>query len=168
MVTKCPVCHHPINGFLFLLSGWPRRCSNCGSRYRADIRRRCLPILPCSAVTVMISDSLLMSGWNEWIVILVIVSLWSATFLLVDKAFVLERRGIRCKQCGYDLRGQKEPHCPECGRDFDITELAQIKLPNPDILVQQYKGRISYIGLFILILFLSVFISMCSDIISIV
>lgn len=24
-----------------------------------------------------------------------------------------------CAQCGYDLRGQTEPRCPECGRPFD-------------------------------------------------
>lgn len=39
------------------------------------------------------------------------------------------RRGIRkelisrgipiCIECGYDLRGQTEPRCPECGRHFE-------------------------------------------------
>ena len=24
-----------------------------------------------------------------------------------------------CIACGYDLRGQREPRCPECGRPFD-------------------------------------------------
>ncbi len=24
-----------------------------------------------------------------------------------------------CRHCGYDLRGQIEPRCPECGRTFD-------------------------------------------------
>lgn len=32
----------------------------------------------------------------------------------------LVARGIPiCIHCGYDLRGQVEPRCPECGRPFD-------------------------------------------------
>ncbi|MHC4797878.1 MAG: hypothetical protein ACYTF1_14640 [Planctomycetota bacterium] len=30
------------------------------------------------------------------------------------------KRGIPiCIKCGYDLRGQTEPRCPECGQEFD-------------------------------------------------
>jgi hypothetical protein len=25
----------------------------------------------------------------------------------------------KCRKCGYDLRGQREPRCPECGTEFD-------------------------------------------------
>jgi hypothetical protein len=28
-----------------------------------------------------------------------------------------------CRQCGYDLRGQTEPRCPECGTPFDVDLL---------------------------------------------
>jgi hypothetical protein len=28
-----------------------------------------------------------------------------------------------CRHCGYDLRGQTEPRCPECGRAFDLALL---------------------------------------------
>lgn len=37
----------------------------------------------------------------------------------------LVARGIPiCVTCGYDLRGQREPRCPECGRPFDEKLLA--------------------------------------------
>lgn len=33
-------------------------------------------------------------------------------------------KGVRiCLHCGYDLRGQTEPRCPECGRPFSETLL---------------------------------------------
>ena len=28
---------------------------------------------------------------------------------------------LRCKGCGYSLRGLTEPRCPECGREFDAA-----------------------------------------------
>jgi hypothetical protein len=39
---------------------------------------------------------------------------------------LLVSRGVAvCIQCGYDLQGQTEPRCPECGTAFDL------KLLNP-------------------------------------
>ena len=51
--------------------------------------------------------------------------------------YILKRRQIRsifrerlntlgvpvCIRCGYDLRGQTEPRCPECGTGFEWTKL---------------------------------------------
>lgn len=38
----------------------------------------------------------------------------------------LNKRGIPiCMKCGYDLRGQVEPRCPECGTDFDSELLSE-------------------------------------------
>jgi hypothetical protein len=51
----------------------------------------------------------------------------------------LVSRGIPiCIPCGYDLRGQIEPRCPECGRGFDprlITGIAEQEPPGrpPDM-----------------------------------
>ena len=36
-----------------------------------------------------------------------------------------------CMKCGYDLRGQTFPRCPECGREFDETLLLQ-RRESPD------------------------------------
>lgn len=33
--------------------------------------------------------------------------------------------GLRCPRCHYDLRGQRECRCPECGLEFSIGDLAK-------------------------------------------
>ncbi len=35
------------------------------------------------------------------------------------RELLIERGILVCVHCGYDLRGQTEPRCPECGRAFD-------------------------------------------------
>jgi hypothetical protein len=43
---------------------------------------------------------------------------------------LLRAQGIPiCIHCGYDLRGQTDPRCPECGRAFDAALLAQAPPP---------------------------------------
>jgi hypothetical protein len=37
--------------------------------------------------------------------------------------------GARCLGCHYDLRGLHEPHCPECGREFDPADNETMALP---------------------------------------
>lgn len=38
----------------------------------------------------------------------------------------LRRRGIPvCMECGYNLQGQVEPRCPECGEPFDLKLLVE-------------------------------------------
>ena len=43
--------------------------------------------------------------------------------------FFRERRKIKgaipCPNCGYDLRGQRNTSCPECGREFALQDLIQ-------------------------------------------
>jgi hypothetical protein len=38
---------------------------------------------------------------------------------------LIELRIPVCLHCGYDLRGQTEPRCPECGRGFDPQLISQ-------------------------------------------
>lgn len=61
---------------------------------------------------------------------------------LVLVAIRVTRRGIRrylrmqliskgvpvCMKCGYELQGQIEPRCPECGTRFDLKILKQDRL----------------------------------------
>ena len=40
----------------------------------------------------------------------------------------LQRKGVPiCLKCGYDLRGQTEPRCPECGTPFDADLIVGAK-----------------------------------------
>jgi len=36
-----------------------------------------------------------------------------------------EGPAVPCPKCGYDLRGQQECRCPECGQQFTVGELMQ-------------------------------------------
>ena len=65
--------------------------------------------------------------------------LWFPTLFLLDRALVLEQHGIRYRQCGHDLRGQADPYCPECGRQFGEAEMAQMKLLGPSAVVQLHR-----------------------------
>ena len=38
---------------------------------------------------------------------------------------LVERGYALCIKCGYDLRGQTDPRCPECGKEFDEKLLKQ-------------------------------------------
>ncbi|MCZ6817039.1 MAG: hypothetical protein O7F76_10160 [Planctomycetota bacterium] len=44
-----------------------------------------------------------------------------------ERIVIIERRGFGCRRCGYDLQGQTEPRCPECGTQFDPDERARIQ-----------------------------------------
>lgn len=147
MVSECPVCRHPINAFLFLLklSSWS--CRGCGSRLRMNKSRRYLALVPFGGIVVVAATFLSRAGWTDFAVIPVAVVVWLPCFLFFDRAIVLERRGFWCQDCGYDLRGQVDPHCPECGRDFDSTETAQMKLPDPTTAVKRHTRKRGYVRL---------------------
>jgi predicted RNA-binding Zn-ribbon protein involved in translation (DUF1610 family) len=65
------------------------------------------------------------------------------TYVVVRSTRHLVRRSLRlqlqemsipvCLHCGYDLRGQVDPRCPECGQPFDpalLNRHAARKLPS--------------------------------------
>jgi hypothetical protein len=46
---------------------------------------------------------------------------------------LLAKAGIPiCAHCGYDLRGQTVPRCPECGREFDERLMTRDSVGTPD------------------------------------
>ncbi len=76
-------------------------------------------------------------------------------YMAFERLVVLERCGFRCKDCGYDLRGQVKPSCPECGMTFDDDEIAKMQLANPEAMTertQHYKGIAKGIGIGLAIL----------------
>jgi hypothetical protein len=61
------------------------------------------------------------------LVLVVMAAVLVPYFVLFERTRVLERKGFRCRQCGYDLQGQLEPRCSECGLGFNETEKAWLK-----------------------------------------
>lgn len=92
-------------------------------------------------VPILVPPVVLLVGleWvRPWIGLAVCVVVgWMLAGLGSDAALWLWRRPIRrflreelanrgiyvCRMCGYDLRGQTEPRCPECGVPFDPSLL---------------------------------------------
>lgn len=64
-----------------------------------------------SALLTLLSTSLVASG----------LALWAAARICHDPA---EPAKVACPSCGYDLRGQRECRCPECGEQFTVGQLA--------------------------------------------
>ena len=123
MLAECPVCRQPLRWTYLLRHMWSQwRCTRCNSLLAIDRKRRVLSILPLLLLGVPLAIFLTRSGWNDLIAAPTMLIVWLPFFLLLDRATVLERGGFRCQQCGYDLRGQALPRCPECGRQFDEAE----------------------------------------------
>ena len=123
MPATCPVCRVPMPWTYVLRPMWSRwNCTHCGSRLGIAIRRRAL--LAFLLLAMMISALLLGrlgSGIGEYLVLLAVAA-WVPCFVCLDRAAVIERVGLHCQGCGYDLQGQVIPRCPECGRALSDTE----------------------------------------------
>ena len=70
-------------------------------------------------------------GWGTELSLLTLLStslvacgltLWATAWICHDPA---PSAKVACPSCGYDLRGQRECRCPECGQQFTVGELAQ-------------------------------------------
>ncbi len=70
----------------------------------------------------------------------------------VDKSLRAQQRpsGIRCPNCGYELRGRGQSRCPDCGTAFSVKQVVQIR----DGPVQ------THIGSAVVVLFLTGFLGL--------
>lgn len=50
---------------------------------------------------------------------LVFMSAWRRPYVRFVRQYLQDRGVPVCLKCGYDLRGQTAPRCPECGHAFD-------------------------------------------------
>src|SRR5690606_13106484 len=119
ILAECPVCRLRLPWTYLLRPFWSRwRCGRCDSLLRIDGRRRLLA-LSLSVPTVFAGSFVLTQvGWPDHLAPLMPLTLWVLLFVAVDRPAVVGRCGLRCKGCGYDLRGQVFPRCPECGCDL--------------------------------------------------
>ncbi len=129
MPAECPNCRQPIPQLrLFMTSAWGRfNCSRCGALLGIDVTRRLLAMIPWIVILMLLLSVARISSLGWAVAVPVLLAVCLANFFLFDRAVVHERTGFRCRQCGYDLQGQSEARCPECGSAFDAAELAAYK-----------------------------------------
>lgn len=128
-LADCPVCRAPL-GWTYILrpltSRW--RCRHCGSLLTIHARRRLIGI--SVYVPAAMSIYVAMRGAGPVGLALFaacLIALLFAVIGTIDRAVVIERCGFRCRGCGYDLRGQVTPRCPECGHEFDADERCMLE-----------------------------------------
>jgi uncharacterized paraquat-inducible protein A len=140
VLAECPVCRASLKWTYLVRPIWSRwRCAQCGSLLAIDGRRRVLSILaflPFLLVAVYFPPRW---GIGDSFTPLLALAVWAPVFLALDRARALERRGLRCQGCGYDLRGQVAPRCPECGRQLDDQERAALAAGVPATTAQRAR-----------------------------
>lgn len=131
---ECPVCRTRLAWTFMLRPAWSQwRCDVCESLLAINAKRRFLLLVPyliAIALSVLAARQLRIEPiWG-----IVTAGAVGLIVIVLQPARVLERCGLRCKGCGYDLRGQVATRCPECGRELDGNErhfLATGTFPRP-------------------------------------
>ncbi len=128
MGPECPNCREPLPRLrLFLTTAWGRwECSSCGALLGVNKRRRFLTTIPWALYLFFVLGVVRITNYGMPVAIPVIMVAGFLNFMLFDRAVVYERTGLRCHDCGYDLKGQVEPRCPECGRVLDDEQAARL------------------------------------------
>jgi predicted nucleic acid-binding Zn-ribbon protein len=129
MPAECPNCRVRIP-FLgtFTKTLWSRwECAQCGSLLAIDVKRRLLGAAMCGAVPFLIIFISRRMGLNYQHVMPSIIIVIGVVLYFLDSVVVIERTGHRCRRCGYDLQGQIDARCPECGEAFDVTKAGAVR-----------------------------------------
>lgn len=134
MPSECPNCRVPIPRFrLFITPAWGRwQCSSCGAVLGIDVRRRLLATIPWIGILFFLLFVVRITSVGLVIAAPTIIVAGVINFFLFDRAVVRERTGFRCRGCGYDLQGQVEGRCPECGAKFELAALAAHRVGDPE------------------------------------
>lgn len=147
LTSECPVCRRPISRLrTFTRTAWSRwRCEGCGSLLGVSLKWRLLATIPWIVLILLMLAVLDIMSLGIAIGLPVLLAVGMANYMLLERIIVVERCGFRCKGCGYDLRGQVQPACPECGRQFDEEEIERMKLADPHAVAAR-PGRGTTIG----------------------
>ncbi len=131
MGPECPNCREPIPRLrLFVTTAWGRwECKRCGALLGVDKRRRLLATIPWIAILVLLLGVVRITSYGMPVAVPVLVAFGLCNYFIFDRAVVHERTGLRCRDCGYDLQGQVEARCPECGRVLDAGQVARLQNP---------------------------------------
>jgi len=130
MLARCPNCQEPIPiQRLFFTTAWGSwRCKKCNSLLGINAKRRLAVILPAAlAILIVAWAAKLPANMETPVLLAMFAGILVIHFLCFERARVIERHGFRCQRCGYDLQGQVEPRCPECGREFDAADRAKMQ-----------------------------------------
>ena len=119
--VECPNCRQGITRMrLFWRTAWSRwRCPGCGALLGTDTKRRLLAIGPWIAIMFILLFVFRAANLGAPFVLPVLLGAAIVNFALFDRIVLHERTGFRCRRCGYDLTGQSDDRCPECGETFD-------------------------------------------------
>ena len=144
MLAECPDCRQRLRWTYLLNMSAPQwRCEGCGSLLEFDGKRRMLTValsLPSVAVMAYAVPSV---GIGGVAIIGIILGVQGCFFLLLDRAVVFERCELHCNGCGYDLRGQVAPRCPECGATMDDTQRQILETGRFDPVVIRRRRTVS-------------------------
>ena len=128
MTKGCPYCRAPLGWVWVWYPFWTRwRCAHCDALLGIKPNPRLVLVgtmMVVWAATLLVlrptsTDERLLVG--SVLLVMTIVLVYA-----IDSPRLIEAHGFRCQQCGYDLRGQTLPRCPECGTEFDAEERARI------------------------------------------
>lgn len=128
MYCHCPVCRRPILALRVLfLPLWKRwDCPDCGSLLGVDRNRRFLGMIPWLVVIVVLVAVVKITRYGM-LVAIPTLALTAVVLIPFCRPIVLARGGFRCRGCGYDLKGQAEPKCPECGEAVAADDLDRFR-----------------------------------------
>ncbi|MFH1417761.1 MAG: hypothetical protein ABII12_05670 [Planctomycetota bacterium] len=160
-MPECPNCHKPIPRLsLFVKAMWTRwRCAGCGALLGIDVRRRLLAVVPWIGILALLLFVVRITTLAYPLALLIVCIAGVLNFCLFDRVVVHERTGFRCRQCGYDLQGQTEGRCPECGAKFDMDGLSAHKAAGATALPKVSRLRSALVTVVVACLLTGLFVA---------
>ncbi len=139
---------------MFRTTWWGNwRCDGCGSVLGISDWRRILPVVFFLAALFLATRVVrIPSNWEPPFAAIALFVVFVVHFRFCGQARVIERRGFRCLGCGYDLRGQVQGRCPECGDEFNLAELQAHLSQDSEAPVNRRRSRIGVLILLVVVL----------------